>query len=143
MFHVKRNDHYILKDMAKHNTVGALGESIAASFLMKQGFSIIEKNYRVRQGEIDIVALKDDKLHFVEVKSVQVKDCSLINNLTIQPEDNFTYAKWRKFLQAVNLYRLNKNVPHETQYQIDLACVYIDTIKRLSRVKLIQSVTKD
>ncbi len=49
---------------------GDLGEEIAVMFLMKQGFSIVERNYLRKWGEIDIVAKKDGTLYFVEVKTV-------------------------------------------------------------------------
>jgi Holliday junction resolvase-like predicted endonuclease len=49
---------------------GDLGEDVAVMFLMKQGFSIIERNYLRKWGEIDIIAKKAGKLYFVEVKTV-------------------------------------------------------------------------
>lgn len=49
-------------------TIGAVHEEMAADFLKKQGFSIIEMNYRTRRGEIDIVAREGRYLVFCEVK---------------------------------------------------------------------------
>ena len=49
---------------------GEMGENIAVRFLMKQGYSILGRNYTKKWGEIDIIAEKERKLHFVEVKSV-------------------------------------------------------------------------
>ena len=129
--------------MAEHNEIGKIGENIAKTFLMKQGFDIIEQNYRILQGELDIVAKKDNVLIFVEVKSVKVRDCTQIENLTIAPEDNLTFAKWSKLLLAVEIYKNHRGVPHETPHQIDLACVYIDTEKKQGRVKLVQNVHKE
>ena len=129
--------------MAEHNEIGKIGENIAKTFLMKQGFDIIEQNYRILQGELDIVAKKDNVLRFIEVKSVKVRDCIQIENLTIAPEDNLTFAKWSKLLLAVEIYKNHRGVPHETLHQIDLACVYIDTEKKQGRVKLVQNVHKE
>ena len=129
--------------MAEHNEIGKIGENITKQFLMKQGFLILEQNYRIRQGELDIIAEKDKVLHFVEVKSVKVRDCRHIKNLVISPEDNLTFQKWSKVLIAVESYLRHKDVPHETRYQIDLACVYIDTEKREGRVKLLQNIYKE
>ena len=50
--------------------IGEIGENVAAKFLMKHGFAILDRNYTKKWGEIDIVAEKDNLLHFVEVKSV-------------------------------------------------------------------------
>ena len=139
MFHVKQK-RFI---MAEHNEIGKIGENITKQFLMKQGFLILEQNYRIRQGELDIIAEKDKVFHFVEVKSVKVRDCNHLDTLVISPEDNLTFQKWSKVLIAVESYLRHKNVPHETRYQIDLACVYIDTEKREGRVKLLQNIHKE
>ena len=129
--------------MAEHNNIGKIGENIAKTFLMKQGFDIIDTNYRVSYGEIDIIAKKDKIIRFVEVKSVKVRDCNRLEDLCITPEDNLTAAKWSKILITVETYLQHKNVPHETKYQIDLACVYIDTEKREGKVKFIQNIHKE
>lgn len=50
--------------------IGQIGENIATKHLKKLGFKILDRNYRKKCGEIDIVAKKGDILHFVEVKSV-------------------------------------------------------------------------
>lgn len=50
-------------------TVGNHGEEIACQYLKKLGFKILERNYRIRGGEIDIVARDKDTLVFVEVKT--------------------------------------------------------------------------
>ncbi len=47
---------------------GFLGEKIAAKYLKKAGYTIIETNYACRMGEIDIIAEEDEYLVFVEVK---------------------------------------------------------------------------
>lgn len=129
--------------MAEHNEIGKIGENITASFLMKQGFTVLERNYRVTQGELDIIAQKDEILRFIEVKSVKVRDVSQLDKLIIRPEDNLTDAKWRKLLIAIEFYKNHRNVSYETRYQIDLACVYIDTEKREGRVKLIENIYKE
>lgn len=48
---------------------GKRGERIAALYLQKQGYKIIEMNFKVRYGEIDIIAKDKDTLVFVEVKT--------------------------------------------------------------------------
>ena len=49
--------------------LGHTGETIAISFLRKHGIKIIERNYRCRYGEIDIIAKDKDTIAFVEVKT--------------------------------------------------------------------------
>ncbi len=49
--------------------IGNIGEDYVCSYLIKQGFEIVERNYRIRGGEIDIIAVNDEYIIFVEVKS--------------------------------------------------------------------------
>lgn len=50
--------------------IGNAGESKAAEYLIDQGYAILERNWRTKDGEIDIIAYKDESLVFVEVKSL-------------------------------------------------------------------------
>ncbi|HAA2046827.1 TPA_asm: hypothetical protein GD813_03985 [Campylobacter jejuni] len=50
---------------------GILGEDKACKFLKKQGFEILKRNFHSKFGEIDIIAKKDEILHFIEVKFTQ------------------------------------------------------------------------
>jgi putative endonuclease len=55
--------------MAKHNETGAYGEQLAVDYFIKAGYIILEKNWRYKKWEVDIIAHKNDLLHFIEVKS--------------------------------------------------------------------------
>jgi len=57
-----------VKNMAGKNT-GHYGEDIAAAYLQQKGYSIVERNYRKRFGELDIIAEDGEVLVFVEVKT--------------------------------------------------------------------------
>lgn len=58
------------ENSAKSNrSLGRAGESIACDFLIKNGFSVIKRNYTVRGGEIDIIAENEKYIIFVEVKT--------------------------------------------------------------------------
>ena len=54
--------------MAKHNKLGKEGELIAFMVLQRDGFTILETNWRFQKAEIDIIAKKDGFLIFTEVK---------------------------------------------------------------------------
>lgn len=126
--------------MAEHNEIGKIGEDLTRTFLMKQGFIILDTNYRILQGELDIVAKKDNKLHFVEVKSIKVRDLSETSTLRVKPEDNLTSSKYSKLLVTIDSYLKNRGVSHETRYQLDLACVYVNLEAREGRVRLMQNI---
>lgn len=53
----------------RKENLGNRGEVLAAKFLRRQGYRILERNFRLRSGEIDIVAKDGDQIVFVEVKT--------------------------------------------------------------------------
>lgn len=55
--------------MARHNHTGKEGEALAAKYLVANGFCILHTNWRYSRYEIDIIAEKDNILHFIEVKT--------------------------------------------------------------------------
>jgi putative endonuclease len=55
--------------MSEHIATGKSGENLAAIYLERKGYSIIERNWRSRRNEVDIIAVKGKTLHFVEVKT--------------------------------------------------------------------------
>lgn len=63
--------------MGYRYNVGRYGESFAAKVLTERGYRILERNYRGRHGEIDIIAKKDECIHFIEVKTRIGDECGL------------------------------------------------------------------
>jgi putative endonuclease len=62
--------------MSKHNKIGIKGEQIAATFLLNKGYIILHRNWRSGRKEVDIIALKDDILVIVEIKTRSTYDVS-------------------------------------------------------------------
>ncbi len=93
---------------------GARGEETAAEFLRAEGFTIIHRNWRDGRFEIDIVAEKGERLHFVEVKTRS-------GGSWISPEEAFDGKKSRILLRAANRYVELYNI--ECEVQIDLVAV--------------------
>lgn len=58
-----------MKNIQDHRALGQWGEQRAADYLKAQGYRIVERNYRCRIGEIDLIAYKEGVLSFVEVKT--------------------------------------------------------------------------
>jgi putative endonuclease len=113
--------------------LGELGEDIACKFLKKQGFSIVERNYTKKWGEIDIVAKREGKLHFIEVKSVSCEKgwVSVIHETSgmgdsYRPEDNMHGFKAKRLARTIETYLLEKNLSEDISWQFDLATVYIE-----------------
>jgi putative endonuclease len=78
-----------IPDGDQRRALGAAGERTAADYLARRGFRILESNVRCRFGEIDIVAVKDGMIVFVEVKSNRGGAYGL-------PEEMVTPAKRRR-----------------------------------------------
>jgi putative endonuclease len=123
--------------------IGDIGENIACKFLMKRGFVIIEKNYLKKWGEIDIIAQKDDKLHFVEVKSVSHLLVSYETD-SYKPEDNLHPWKLKRLSRVIQTYLLgyrgNKDVSYETDWQFDVAVVYLDLKSLQAKVNYMEDI---
>ncbi len=110
--------------------LGDLGERAVTMFLMKHGFSIEARNYSVRAGEIDIVAKKANKMHFVEVKTGLN-----VSRETINPGENLTEDKVRKVARAGAKYMNEKGFKGE--WQIDGAVVNIDAVSKKAHITMI------
>ena len=76
---------------------GALGEEAAVNYLRQNGFRIAERNYRVGQDEVDIIAMRYDEIHFVEVKTRK------FGSLTA-PEQAINERKLRAMRRAASAY---------------------------------------
>ncbi|MCU0380723.1 MAG: YraN family protein [Chitinophagaceae bacterium] len=79
--------------MAIHNETGKQGEEKAARWLRKRDFEILERNWRCGHLEIDIIATKDQYLHFIEVKT-------RTSNHFGYPEEEVSRGKLRHMIDA-------------------------------------------
>jgi putative endonuclease len=116
--------------------IGNLGEKIAVKHLVKHSFEILERNYRKKWGEIDIIAKKDDILHFIEVKSVSCET----KKKEFQPQENVHFWKQRKLARAIKTYLSEKKVSDETEWQIDIITVFLNFETRRAKIKTIENV---
>lgn len=121
---------------SKNQKIGKIGEDLAERFLVKQGFSVVERNFTKQAGEIDIIANKSKKLYFVEVKTVSCENIQDVSRETIRirPEEQFHIQKFNRFTKTINLYLIERNVSYETDWEIDLLTVYIDLKNRKAKV---------
>ena len=103
---------------------GNIAENRAADFLVQNGYMIIERNFYSRFGEIDIIATKDNVLHFVEVKS------ALSYELAVQ---NLTPKKISRLVKTGDVY-MKKN-------GLDVYFVYDGVLVMPSEVKLLENIT--
>jgi putative endonuclease len=120
--------------------IGRLGESIAAQFLERKGFTILERNFLRPYGEIDIIAEKGGIVRFVEVKAVSRDTLENISreNIDYQPEELVHASKLEKVARTAELYMDNKKDNRE--FQIDVVAVFMNVRTRKAACRLYEQV---
>ncbi len=127
----------------KHILIGRLGEDIACGFLKNRRFRIIERNYRKKWGEIDIIAKKDNVLHFIEVKT---SECNSFkeNRLNIfSPEERVNKQKLMRLERTIKTYLIHRNVDDGQIYTFDIAVVFLNLKEKKAHVDVINDVLFD
>lgn len=89
--------------MNNNKSIGGNGEEFAALILQNKGYEILERNYRTKLGEIDIIAKKGNVLHFVEVKTRTQKNYGY-------PAESVTAEKLNRIRKAAEIYMFNKRI---------------------------------
>jgi len=117
----------------KRRDTGILGEKLARDFLKKQGYHIIETNYRCP--EIDIIAKHKDFLVFVEVRTKTSLEFG-------SPEESITLTKRGRLRTTASRYRQAHNdLP--LLWRIDFVAVELNQQGELSRIELIENAVGD
>ncbi|MFT5102454.1 MAG: putative endonuclease [Candidatus Latescibacterota bacterium] len=97
--------------MASHNDLGILGENIAASYLLKHGYSVLARNFVFQKAEIDIIASKDKMLVIVEVKTRN-------SDFFGDPQSFVTASKIKLLIKAANEYIVMNDIELEVRFDI-------------------------
>ncbi|PSG90175.1 YraN family protein [Aurantibacter aestuarii] len=97
--------------MAQHNELGKKGQELAVQFLIENGYTILERNYRFNKAEVDIIALQNDILAIVEVKTRSSLDFG-------NPESFLKPRQIQNLVKAVNYYVETSNLDVEIRFDI-------------------------
>jgi len=97
--------------MAQSKDIGKRGEDEAAGFLQGKGYEILERNYRFRRNEVDIIAMRDNTLVFVEVKMRST-------NLFGYPESFVSDEQFQRILQVADEYQHQNNWEGNIRFDI-------------------------
>ncbi len=118
-----------MKDERKK--LGTLGEKTARDYLKKQGYKILESNFRCPFGEIDLIAKQKDCLVFVEVRTRR--------NLELgTPEESVTLAKRQKLIKLAQFY-LQKSPHPPSHWRIDVVAIEMGPNEKVNRIELIKN----
>jgi putative endonuclease len=119
---------------------GARGEKIAQNYLKKQGYKVIDRNFRIRGGEIDIIALdpstgsgQNATLVFIEVKTRKSSEFGT-------PFEAINYWKIKALIKAAQFYKIqNSNLPDAMR--IDAVAVILDHQNNPVSVELVKNIS--
>ena len=115
----------------KRRDVGIFGEKIARDFLGKNGYHILETNYRCSRGEVDIIARCEDTLVAIEVRTKKSRQFG-------SPEESITPAKMERLRSAIAQYwQTHDNLP--LSWRIDVVAIELDARGQVSRIELIEN----
>lgn len=113
--------------------LGLLGEDLAIKFLKKNGYKILERNFRSKLGEVDIVAQDKDTLVFVEVKTRWSEKFGL-------PEEAITPWKIKSIIKTGQYFKLlHPELPDSLR--IDVVVIELDGKGELKRIEILKNVT--
>lgn len=102
--------------MAIQQDIGSLGEQYAVKLLESKGYTIVERNWRWRRAEIDIIAWDGEILVIVEVKTRSYLQHG-------RPEDAITRTKLQMLVQAAGAYM--RKINHEWEVRFDSIAVQV------------------
>jgi putative endonuclease len=97
--------------MAKHLETGRTGEELAVQWLVAQDFQLLERNWKHSYFELDLIAVKNEVLHFVEVKT-------RTNDTYGHPEEGVTSKKMERLMNAGEEYLAQNPKWKRIQYDI-------------------------
>lgn len=121
--------------MIDRKEIGALGEKLAGDLLKKQGYRIIETNYRCLLGEIDIIARHKDCLVFIEVRTK-----TGLNFGT--PEESISKTKKAKMRLTAAFY-LQTQVKLPKSWRIDFVAVELDSNGKAKRIEIFENAVEE
>ena len=100
---------------------GKLGEDVALKYIISKGGKIIEKNYRTKLGEVDLIAKLNGELVFFEVKSRSNIDYGY-------PSESVNYKKKRKIVNVAKYYILDNSLSN-LSIRFDVIEIYLNEMK--------------
>ena len=104
--------------MKTNKEVGFWGEEIAAAYLIRKGYSIVDQNFYTSEDEIDLIALREENeeqvLIFVEVKTRTSEKFGY-------PEEAISQKKWNHILKAMDRYLLDQS--EYDDWQVDVIAI--------------------
>lgn len=113
-------------------SVGRLGERLAEQHLLDHGAQLLERNYRIEYGEIDLLLEDEGDLVAVEVKTRDVEDLE-------QPEEAVSWRQLRRIVRAMGMYAADHDL-FDQSWRIDVVVIVIQSDGSVLRMDHLRSV---
>lgn len=97
--------------MDDRKLLGKIGEDLAVSMLYAEGYRILDRNFRSRVGEIDIICEKEETIYFVEVKT---RTCDVFG----EPDEAVNEIKQRRMKKTAEYYLMIKKLDADIMFKI-------------------------
>lgn len=117
--------------MSQSKEVARIGERLAAQYLKEQGYQILEHNYRLRTGEIDLIAKEGERIVFVEVKTRRTLKFGV-------PQAAVTLAK-QKQISKIALSYLQANNLLDAPCRFDVVAIFLSSKSTPVKLEHIQN----
>lgn len=115
------------------NPIAKLGEDLACDYLRSKGYKIIERNFRQKYQEVDIVAIKNSILVFVEVKTRR-------SNSFGSPFDAIAHWKLNHLVRLAQFYKkLHPNLPEDIR--IDAVGIILTQENKLESIEHLENIS--
>lgn len=114
---------------------GDIGERIAEKYLIGKGYTILERNFLRRWGEIDLVTQKDNTIVFFEIKT---RDKGHVSYFPAEASVNRT--KRHKLFKVCSTYLQEKKYTINQEWQVDVLTIAIDKITKRAKINHIENV---
>ncbi len=128
-----------MTDPISDKKLGDFGENLAIKYLLKNGYKVLERNYFFkikngpRLGEIDIIAERDDKIFFFEVKTRSKKDI-------IGPEEKVNFKKIKKIEQIAQIWLDANKKYFFRQWEIGVIAITINLANKIAKIMCFKNV---
>jgi putative endonuclease len=110
--------------------IGNIGEKLTEEYLIKESYVILERNYRSKYGEIDIIALKNDKIFFFEVKTRKSLNYGL-------PVEAYTRTKQDRIIKTALIYINNMKI--KKSFQFNLVSIVLNDTNNIKEFKIYEN----
>lgn len=121
------------KPRGTRKNLGDFGENVAATHLIRKGYHILERKWRCRAGEIDLIASFQGDLIFVEVRTRRSKQFGT-------PEESLSQRKQARLITVAQTYLETHEIDEETTpWRIDVIAIDVDSYGRVARLNHIPS----